>query len=103
LISDFEVVIDDVVFPNWEPAGLQHLVEVFSPNEVKLIALIPSWGVVVERNSARGERYRLPEKMLRTIYDDMSAWRERGDVLVIDNSELSVAETIAEMERLIRE
>ena len=103
LVSDFEVVIDDVVFPNWEPVGLQPWVKAFSPIEVKLIALIPSWEVVIERNSVRSKPYQLPEKMLRTIYDDMAAWRERSDVSVIDNSGLSVADTVTEIERLISE
>ncbi|MCZ6539806.1 MAG: hypothetical protein O6922_08290 [Chloroflexi bacterium] len=40
--------------------------------------------------------------MLRKIYDDMAGWSDRPDVPVIDNSTLSIGETVAEIGRLLR-
>jgi hypothetical protein len=103
LISEIGVVIDDAVFPNWQESGLEPWVQAFSPIEVKLVALIPSWDVVLDRNNPRAVADRIPEEMLKTIYDDMLGWREIPDVQIIDNSNLSIAESITELERLIGE
>jgi hypothetical protein len=103
LISEIGVVIDDAVFPNWQEAGLEPWVQAFSPIEVKLVALIPSWDVVLDRNNPRAVADRIPEEMLKTIYNDMLGWREIPDVQIIDNSNLSIAESITELERLIGE
>jgi hypothetical protein len=37
---------------------------------------------------------------MRMIYDDMLPWHD-SDVPVIDNSDLSVAETVAEIDRVL--
>ena len=39
--------------------------------------------------------------MLRTIYDMMQPWRERGDIPILDTSALTTAETVREVERLL--
>ena len=97
--SGISCVIDDAVFPNWEPVGIERWKRALGPVDIDLIAIIPQWGVVRERNAARDETDRIPQGMLRKIYDDMAGWSDRLDVPVIDNSTLSIDETVAEIER----
>lgn len=99
--AGFRVVIDDAVFPSWEVVGIDRWREALSPFEIDLVVLLPSWNAVFERNAARGSDRKLPEKMLRTIYDDMSEWRGNPDASVIDNSDLTVAQTLVEIERVL--
>ena len=99
--SGISCVIDDAVFPDWEPVGLDRWKRALEPTDFDLIAIIPHWDVVRDRNAARDEIDRIPGEMLRKIYDDMAVWRDRPDVPVIDNSMLSVSETVAEIARLL--
>jgi len=99
--SEIDVVIDDVAFPDWEPSGLERWERALEPIEIDLVVLMPNWDIVVERNSVRDSHDQLPGPMLRKIYDDMSGWLDREDVLLIDNSKLSVDETVAEIERML--
>ncbi len=98
--SGIGCVIDDSVFPNWEPVGIERWKRALGPVDIDLIAIIPQWGVIHERNAARDETDRIPQGMLRKIYDDMAGWSDRLDVPVIDNSTLSIDQTVAEIERL---
>ena len=103
LSADIQVVIDDAVFPKWDSAGIDGWNKALSGVAINLVVLMPDWSVVLERNSGRdGQRF-VPEDVLRIIYDDMAVWREKPDVPTIDNSNLSVAETIDEIERLIKD
>ena len=97
--SEISCVIDDVVFPNWEPSGLDRWKRALGPIDIDLVAIIPQWSVIRDRNAARDETDRIPQEMLRKIYDDMVGWRDRPDVPVVDNSTLSITETIIEIER----
>ena len=99
--SGIGCVIDDAVFPDWEPVGLDRWHRALGPIDIDLIAIIPKWGVIRDRNAARDENERIPQEMLRKIYDDMAGWRDRPDVRVIDNSNLSIAETVKVIERLL--
>jgi len=100
--SGIEVVIDDVVFPNWEPSGLERWRAALSPIEIDFVMLFPTWEAVQARNLERSEEDRLPVPMLRKIYDDMAGWKSRSDVTVIDNSELSVAESVIKIEHALQ-
>jgi hypothetical protein len=102
LNTGYQVVVDDALFPDWEAVGLGPWRRVMSPIEVDLVALMPDWEVVFARDKGRAASQQIPDEMLRTIYDDMAGWRERSDVAVIDNSAMSVGETVAEIERLVR-
>jgi len=99
LRENCDVVIDDVAFPNWEASGLDRWKKSLAPLDVQLIVLFPEWETVRQRNTERPAGDRLPEKMLRTIYDDMAGWRDRAGLIVIDNSNLSREETVAEIGR----
>ena len=72
LNTGYQVVVDDALFPNWE--------------------------VVFARDKGRAVDQQIPDEMLRIIYDDTAGWRERSDVAVIDNSAMSVGETVVEIE-----
>jgi chloramphenicol 3-O-phosphotransferase len=102
LNTGYQVVVDDALFPDWEAVGLGPWRRVMAPIEVDLVALMPDWEVVFARDKGRAASQQIPDEMLRTIYDDMAGWRERSDVAVIDNSAMSVGETVAEIERLVR-
>ncbi|MDP6667435.1 MAG: AAA family ATPase [Dehalococcoidia bacterium] len=99
--SGIDCVIDDAVFPNWEQAGIDRWKRALGDIEIDLVALLPQWPVIRDRNDARDDVDRLPRDMLRKIYDDMAGWREQTRVPVIDSSDLSVPETVAEIERLL--
>ena len=98
--SGISSAIDDVVFPNWEPAGLDRWRRAFEPFEIDCVAIIPQWEVILDRNAARLSVDKIPVEMLRQIYDDMSGWSDGPDVPVVDSSALSTAETISEIARL---
>jgi chloramphenicol 3-O-phosphotransferase len=102
LNTGYQVVVGDALFPDWEAVGLGPWRRVMAPIEVDLVALMPDWEVVFARDKGRAASQQIPDEMLRTIYDDMAGWRERSDVAVIDNSAMSVGETVAEIERLVR-
>ncbi len=101
LDSGIAVIIDDVVFPACEPSGLDRWVSALSPCDVNLIVLFPSWWVIADRNRGRSDHDRLPEKMLKKIFDDMQGWRDQSEVAVIDSSNLSIAETASRIELLL--
>ena len=100
LSSDIQVVIDDAVFPNWEAVGLDGWNEALPGIDIDLVVLMPDWSVVLERNAGRDDQRRVPEDILRVIYDDMAGWRDRAGVSVIDNSGMTVAETVVAVERV---
>ncbi|MCZ6539805.1 MAG: AAA family ATPase [Chloroflexi bacterium] len=58
--SGISCVIDDAVFPNWEPVGIERWKRALGPVDIDLIAIIPQWGVIRERNAARDEADRIP-------------------------------------------
>jgi hypothetical protein len=63
-----------------------------------LLVLLPTFDAIRERNKLRDGHRRLREETLRTIYDDMLPWRQRR-VSVIDNTKLTVSETVALIEQ----
>jgi hypothetical protein len=97
----FKVVIDDAVFPNWDEVGIEHWKGELSPIEINLVVLMPNWDVVLKRNSQRQSDRKLSESTLRAIYDDMVGWRDKNDVAIIDNSNLTVSETVGEIDRVL--
>ena len=98
LAAGFQVVVDDAVFPNWDEVGIDRWEEEFFPVEIDLVVLLSDWNEVFDRNASRGSQDRLSEAMLRTVYDDMAGWRDRPGVTIIDNSKLTVAQTLSEIE-----
>ena len=53
LRAGVEVVIDDVVFPDWEPSGFAGWQNALGTTEIDFVVLFPGWEVVRDRNSNR--------------------------------------------------
>jgi AAA domain len=68
-----------------------------------LVVLLPRLDVAQERNNgARDGHRRLRPETVRVIYEDMLPWHG-ATAPVIDNSDLSVTETVAEVDRVLRD
>ena len=63
--------------------------------------LLPSFDKVLERNRVRSGSSRLKESTLRIIYDSMIEWRDYPDAVVIDNSDLTIEETVEALDRCL--
>jgi predicted kinase len=94
--SGFQVVIDDAIFPDWQEANLARWHEVLQRLECRLVVLLPRLDVVQARNTQRSGLRLLHPDLVKTIYDMMLPWRDR-DVLVIDNSDVSVEQTVRQI------
>jgi chloramphenicol 3-O-phosphotransferase len=90
--AGFKVVIDDAIFPDWQEANLARWDNVLDGLDCRLVVLLPRLDVVQARNTQRSGVRLLDPRLVKTIYDMMLPWRER-DVLVIDNSDLSLEQT----------
>ena len=99
--SGYCCAIDDAVFPDWPEVGYGKWQAVLAPIQHKLIALLPSFDKVLERNRARSGISRLKESTLRIIYDKMIEWRDHSDAVAIDNSDLTIEETVEALERCL--
>ena len=99
--SGYCCAIDDAVFPNWPEVGYGRWQAALAPTQHRLIALLPSFDKVLERNRARSGISRLKESTLRIIYDKMIEWRDHSDTVVIDNSDLSIEGTVEALERCL--
>jgi hypothetical protein len=94
--------IDDAIFPDWSAADYAGWRTPLGRTPHALVVLLPRFEVVVERNQddhRRGHR-KLRRETLETIYTMMLPWRD-SDVPLIDNSELSVEETVSEIDRIL--
>ena len=102
LETDVSVIIDDAIFPHWEDAGEAAWRQDLNGIEYQLIALLPRFEVVQERNLLRDGHRRLQEDTLRVIYDDMSGWGGSA-VPTIDNSLLGIRDTVAAIDNVLDE
>lgn len=91
--AGFLCVIDDAIFPAWEPADYERWSEALGLLPHLLVVLLPRFEVLLGRNTGRRGHRRLREETLRVIYDRMLPWRERRDVTWLDNSDLSTEQT----------
>jgi predicted kinase len=92
--AGFLCIIDDAIFPAWETVGYQKWQELLVDVPHSLIVLLPQFEYLIERNQYRTGHRLLSEAMLRTIYEMMLPWRDQTAFPVIDNSEMSVEETV---------
>ena len=99
--SGYLCAIDDAVFPDWPEVGYGKWQAALAPVQPRLFVLLPSLDKVLERNRARSGCSRLKESTVRMIYDMMIDWRDRSDVVVIDNSDLTIEETVAAVDRCL--
>ena len=94
--------VDDAIFPEWPAADYAGWRDALAGVEHAVVVLLPRLDVVLERNERqpRVGRRRLRRETVEVIYELMLPWREAG-VPVIDNSDLSIAETVAEIDRAV--
>lgn len=95
-------VVDDAVFPAWEPAAYAPWDAALGALPHALVALMPSYATVRARNALRRGRQLLPEDLLRVIYDLMLPWRQQTRVPVLDNSAWSLDETAERLSETVR-
>ena len=96
--AGFLCVIDDAIFPEWEEVNYAGWQELLAGAPHYLIVLFPDFEYLVQRNRQRSGNRLLSEAMLRVIYDLMLPWRDQDAVPVIDNSKLSIDETVEALE-----
>jgi hypothetical protein len=96
--AGFRCVIDDAIFPEWVNATLDGWQRELQGLRVEVVVLLPSLGAVLKRNAQREAEgaHRLQDGLVRLIHRMMRPWRGRN-VLVIDNTDLSLDETAAMM------
>lgn len=96
--AGFLCIIDDAIFPNWESVNYDGWHRLLLEVPHHLVVLLPKFEYLVERNQNRSGHRLLSETMLRTIYEMMLPWRDQSAFPVIDNSELSIEETVARLQ-----
>jgi adenylate kinase family enzyme len=101
--SGITCAVDDAIFPAWAEVGYERWDQALADAPHALVVLLPRLEVARRRNESGHDGHRrLRADTMRMIYDDMLPWRDT-DAPVIDNSELSVAETVAEIDRVLAE
>jgi 2-phosphoglycerate kinase len=96
--AGFLAIIDDAIFPEWEEVGYNGWHELLVEAPHYLVVLLPAFEYVLERNQYRSGQRLLGQSMLRTIYEMMLPWRDQHTFPVIENSKLSVEETVARLQ-----
>ena len=86
----------------WEPYTHAAWRSALGGVDWRLVVLQPDIELICERAEARQGVRQPPEGILRAIHGAMEAWREVDGVTVLDNTALSVEETVAEL-RAIRD
>lgn len=74
------------------------------PLRVGIVALYPPVEVALERNAVRLKEYGwgVPDWQVIANHEAMSAWLEHPDVLILDNSEFDVRETVSRIDVWIK-
>ena len=82
----------------WEPYTHAAWRRALDGVDWRLVVLQPDVELVCERAVARQGVRQPPEGILRAIHAAMEAWRDVEDVTVLDNTTMSIAETVAVLE-----
>ena len=96
--AGFKCVIDDAIFPvgsETDYPGWQRALEGVSN---RLVILSPSLEVVIERDGKRDASRQVGLKFLKIIHEMMVPWQRDPEVTVIDNSSLSISQTVRAIE-----
>jgi chloramphenicol 3-O-phosphotransferase len=96
--AGFLCIIDDAIFPEWESVGYAGWERLLAEVPHYLVVLLPEFEYVIERNKYRTGNRLLSEDMLRTIYEMMVPWKSQAVFQAIDNSQLTIDETVARLE-----
>ena len=93
--------IDDAIFPSWPEVSYGPWRAALGNLPHTVVILLPRFDKIVERNLQRFDHAPLPADMLRTIYDMMMPWESQNSFPVIDNSDLSLEETVDTIDKVI--
>jgi hypothetical protein len=96
-------VVDDAIFPKGPEADYVGWRRDLEGMSHRLVVLFPSLDVVVKRDGERPPSHRVGLKFLEIIHERMNHWRDGDSVPVIDNSCLSVGQTVQAIEAVVGE
>nr|WP_198544976.1 AAA family ATPase [Kitasatospora sp. NRRL B-11411] len=99
LANGISCIIDDAVFPDRPAIGLGGWKRHIGPGMIPVV-LLPGLDRVLTRNAERSGNRRLSDDEVARIHGRMAGWRTSG-LPIIDNSNLSVPETAAALDRAI--
>ncbi|MFI6448984.1 AAA family ATPase [Kitasatospora sp. NPDC050543] len=99
LANGISCIIDDAVFPDRPAIGLGGWKRHIGPGMIPVV-LLPGLDSVLARNARRSGNRRLSDEEVARIHGRMAGWYNSG-LPIIDNSQLDVAATAAELDRLI--
>jgi AAA domain len=101
--SGIGCAIDDAIFPEWPAVGYDGWHRALADVPHALVVLLPRLDAARRRSEAGHEGHRrLRPETVQMIYDDMLPWRNSDlPIAIIDNSDLSVADTVAELDRAL--
>lgn len=117
--AGFYCVIDDVVFPDsalviesgdakaveafseWETATYPRWEEDLGEIPHELVVLLPNLERCQERNEPREGQHRLTPRFVAWMHRTMVPWRSQSDIPVIDNSDLTIEQTLEELSRVL--
>ncbi|WAL70773.1 AAA family ATPase [Kitasatospora sp. YST-16] len=99
LANGISCIIDDAVFPDRPAIGLGGWKRHIGPGMIPVV-LLPGLDRVLTRNAERSGNRRLSDDEVARIHGRMAGWRTSG-LPIIDNSNLSVPETAAALDRAV--
>jgi len=99
LANGISCIIDDAVFPDRPAIGLGGWKRHIGPGMIPVV-LLPGLDRVLARNAERSGNRRLSDEEVARIHGRMAGWRTSG-LPIVDNSQLTVEETAAALDRAI--
>ena len=97
----FTCAIDDTIFPFGPEVSYRPWRDALGHLPHTMVILLPRFDQVAESNLHRFDHAPVPMEMLRNIYDMMTPWEGQNSFPVIDNSDLSIEETVDAIDRVI--
>ncbi|MFI6349699.1 AAA family ATPase [Streptomyces sp. NPDC050560] len=99
LANGISCILDDAVFPDRPVVGLGGWKRHVGPGLLPVV-LLPGLEIVLERNAERHGNRRLTDEEVARIHGRMAGWYGSG-LPIIDNSQLSVPDTAAALDRAL--
>ncbi len=99
LSRGFSCAIDHPVFPDWEAASYADWANALAGLPHFMVILLPSLERCLERNALRTGVSLLRRETVEMIHPMMTPWREQTEFPVIDNTDMTVDQTVAAIDR----
>ena len=101
--AGFRCVIDDAIFPEWTEADYPGWSRELEGLSHRLVVLLPSLDVVIKRDGERPPPRQVGLKFVKIIHKMMIPWQGRSEAPAIDNSALTVGQTVGAIEAALAE